>query len=86
MNDIGAEKGIIVSKIGFQQGAHDMVRARRNVDLFTFEEIKEHITDTLILVFDKHCSKCGEWVIDTTLTCPKCGTSLLRYTRADEKF
>ena len=38
--DIGAEKGIIVSKKGFQPGAHRLA-SYTNIDLFTFRELTE---------------------------------------------
>lgn len=38
--DIGAEKGIIVSKMGFQSGAHRLA-AYTNIELLTFDELKK---------------------------------------------
>ena len=75
VSDLGAEKGIIVSKKGFQKGAYNAVKIR-NIDLLTFRELVVTITDGLTVILDKHCSGCGEWVMDTTATCPHCGNSL----------
>ena len=38
--DIGAEKGVIISKVGFQQGAKDLA-TNSNIELYTFEQFLE---------------------------------------------
>lgn len=38
--DIGAEKGIIVSKMGFQRGAHKLA-AYTNIELLTFNQLRQ---------------------------------------------
>lgn len=40
VTDIGAEKGVIISKVGFQKGAKDLVR-NSNIELYTFEQFLE---------------------------------------------
>jgi transposase len=83
VEDIGAEKGIIISKEGFQKGAYKAA-SQRNIDLFTFREFEDMINSGFITILDKLCSKCGEIVMDTTLTCPNCGNSLLRNIRSNK--
>jgi len=78
VEDVGAEKGIIVSKMGFQSGAFDL-SSNKNIDLVTFRELRSLIQEELPVVLDKFCSQCKEWVIDTTTMCPQCGSSLWKH-------
>lgn len=81
IDDIGAEKGIIISKEGFQEGAYKATE-QRNIDLLTFRELEDKIRSDFITILDKICPKCGELIVDTTTTCPQCGASLWRSVRA----
>ena len=40
ISDIGAEKGVIISKVGFQKGPKDLAK-NSNIELYTFEQFLE---------------------------------------------
>ena len=40
VSDIGAEKGVIISKVGFQKGAKEFA-SKCNIELYTYEQFKE---------------------------------------------
>lgn len=40
ISDIGAEKGVIISKVGFQRGAKDLAK-NSNIELYTFDQFLE---------------------------------------------
>ena len=40
VSDIGAEKGVIISKVGFQKGAKEFAN-KCNIELYTYEQFKE---------------------------------------------
>lgn len=53
LSDTGADKGFIISEVGFQKGAHESA-ANTNIKLLTFKELKEttrHYIESEILKF-----------------------------------
>jgi len=54
VSDIGAEKGVIISKVGFQKGAIELAKSS-NIELYPFEQFVKKTEETIEKWFRHQC-------------------------------